>query len=129
MKQIHPDILNLDPVDPPAGVEKMPSGEILDLEEITKAAGMKWIITGTFGVTYLIIPGSRDLVERGEGYRIFGISEENLPQDSKGRSREIIRRLAYGFHDYAAREVAARYHRDLKRELDADWTRKPKLNH
>lgn len=125
MKCLHPDILDLDPVDSPRKVDCMPEGEAVDFDELVKAAGMRNLVTGKIGVTYSIIPGERDLFERGEGYRIFGVGEDNLPKDPRDRAREIIRRLAYGFHDYASREVAGRYHRDLKRKLEAGQGQHP----
>ena len=103
----------------------MPDGEAINFAELVQAAGMRNVVTGNIGVTYTIIPGKRDLFERGEGYRIFGVGEGNLPNEPRDRAREIIGRLAYGFHDYAAREIAGRYHRDLKRELEAGQGQQP----
>ncbi|QFT99996.1 hypothetical protein FIU85_21930 (plasmid) [Roseovarius sp. THAF8] len=108
-------------------VDCMPDGEEIDFANTVEAAGMRNVVTGNIGVRYTIIPGERDLFERGEGCRILGIGDDNLPTDPRDRACEVIRRLAYGFHDYAAREVAGRYHRDLKRELEAGQGQQPNV--
>jgi DNA-binding transcriptional ArsR family regulator len=51
------------------------------------------------------------------GGAIYCLAGTTLPAEREAQARELLRRLAYGFNDYAAREVVARYHRDRKREV------------
>ncbi|MCY4152034.1 MAG: hypothetical protein OXE94_07340 [Aestuariivita sp.] len=114
MTGIHPDILDLAPILPPRRVDHLPEGDILDLEDITRQARMLFVVTPMNNTEIRRIAGNRDLLVTDQGYKGYGIARDRLPEDSYERAREIIRRLAYGFHDWAAREIAARYHRDLK---------------
>jgi hypothetical protein len=41
------------------------------------------------------------------GGAIYCLAGTTLPAEPKARARELLRRLAYGFNDYAAREVVA----------------------
>jgi hypothetical protein len=116
MTSIHPDILSLDPIPMPKPVLKAPEGETLDLEEVTRLAGMKYVVSNPGGFSIRLVPGNRDLIERRPGFRVYAIGRDGIPEDPRAGSREILRRLAYAFHDWAAREIVARYHRDLKRD-------------
>jgi len=51
------------------------------------------------------------------GYNAYGIARERVPEDPDEQARKILRRLAYGFHDWVARKIADRYHHDLKQQL------------
>ncbi|MBY3314670.1 hypothetical protein [Rhizobium laguerreae] len=44
------------------------------------------------------------------------VSVRDVSEDVEGY-REVVRRLAYGFNDYAALEVAERHNRDCEREI------------
>jgi len=76
---------------------------------------MKNVVTLMFKPDIRICEGAIDYKVPAPGRTIYCIGENNLPSDRFNRAREILRRLAYGFHNYAAREVVARFHRDLKR--------------
>ncbi|MFX4299973.1 MarR family transcriptional regulator [Pseudosulfitobacter pseudonitzschiae] len=113
---VNHEILSLDPVPSPKPVMIMVEGEDIEFKVIVENSGMKNVVTTQDGFKIRIIPGDRDLLERGIGYRLYGIASDFLPKNEMDRCREILRRLSYGFHDWAAREVTSRYHRDLKRD-------------
>lgn len=77
---------------------------------------MKNVVSGKDGTRIHLIDGDKDLIVCKPGMRLYGISKQNLSAEPRERAREILRRLAYGFHDWAAREIVGRYHRDLKAE-------------
>jgi DNA-binding transcriptional ArsR family regulator len=60
--------------------------------------------------------GPQDFRVPTPGGAVYCLAGTTLPAEREARARELLRRLAYGFNDYAAREVVARYHRDQKRE-------------
>jgi DNA-binding transcriptional ArsR family regulator len=107
-------VLDLAPVMPPSlGTE--PAGRRVTFDELVRDAGMHNVVTMPYLPDIRVHGGSRDFRVPGPGGSVYCISGTRLPADPHGRAREILRRLAYGFNDYAAREVVARHHRDLKR--------------
>lgn len=121
---LNPDILSLEPVKPPRPVRVFDTSELITLPWLAETAGMKNVVSGKDGTRIYLIDGDRDLIVSKPGMRLYGISKKNLSAEPRERAREILRRLAYGFHDWAAREIVGRYHRDLKaeshREREAD---------
>jgi DNA-binding MarR family transcriptional regulator len=111
---ISPDILDLSPVVPPL-YGKEPRGRSVPFGDIVRAAGMRNVVTLPNLPDIRIHEGAHDFLVPRIGGAVYCVSEGGLPSDNRARSREILRRLAYGFFDYAARETVARYHRDLKR--------------
>jgi len=115
---LHPDILDLSPIDPPRH-EKEPQGRQVAFNDVVSAAGMLNVVTLPTPPDIRLHDGTGDFLVPRLGCPVYCISEAELPTGSRERSREIMRRLAYGFFDYAAREIVARYHRDLKRSTAA----------
>lgn len=113
---LSPEILSLDPVRPPRPVRAFDTSELISLSCLAEAAGMRNVVSGKDGTRIHLINGDRDLIVSKLGMRLYGISKKNLSAEPRERAREILRRLAYGFHDWAAREIVGRYHRDLKTE-------------
>ena len=113
---LSPDILSLEPVRPPKPVRVFDTSEMISLPSLTEAAGMKNVVSGKDGTRIFLIDSDTDLIISKPGMRLYGISRRNLPSEPRERAREVLRRLAYGFHDWAAREIVGRYHRDLKAE-------------
>jgi DNA-binding MarR family transcriptional regulator len=111
---IHPDILDLAPVPPPSYAQQ-PLGRLVAFDDVVRAAGMRNVVTLSNPPDIRIHDGLEDLRVPRIGGPIYCISGLRLPFEERARAREILRRLAYGFFDYAAREIVARYHRDLKR--------------
>jgi DNA-binding MarR family transcriptional regulator len=111
---ISPDILDLSPVAPPL-YGKEPRGRSVPFGDIVRAAGMRNVVTLPNLPDIRIHEGAHDFLVPRIGGAVYCVSEGGLPSANRERSREILRRLAYGFFDYAARETVARYHRDLKR--------------
>lgn len=93
------------------------TSEPVALSRIAEEAGMRNVVSGRDGTRVFLIDSDRDQVISKLGMRFLGVSKRGLPEDPRDRAREVLRRLAYGFHDWAAREIVGRYHRDLKREV------------
>jgi DNA-binding transcriptional ArsR family regulator len=111
---ISPGVLDLSPVPPPL-YRKEPQGRRVMFDDIVRVAGMRNVVTLPALPDVRIHEGAHDFTVPRIGGAVYCVSEVGLPSDSRARSREILRRLAYGFFNYAAREIVARYHRDLKR--------------
>lgn len=111
---MHPDILDLAPVPPPAYAREA-LGRAVAFDDVVRAAGMRNVVTLSNPLDIRIHGGLEDLRVPRIGGAIYCLSGPRLPFEPRAKAREVLRRLAYGFFDYAAREVVARYHRDLKR--------------
>ncbi|MBB4064032.1 hypothetical protein [Gellertiella hungarica] len=106
--------LDVSPIPPPRLIAH-PIGEPVDFFDVARDAGMKIVVSLHSPPDIRIFAGSGDFKAVRPGLVSYCIGEDNLPAEGRERSREIMRRLAYSFHDWAAREIVARYHRDLKR--------------
>lgn len=106
----------MSPVPPPA-VKREPVGRQIDFDQIVRDAGMRNVVTTPHPLSLLVHGGSRDFRVPAPGGAAYCVAGTTLPAERYNRAREILRRLAYGFNDYGAREVVARYHRDLKRAV------------
>jgi DNA-binding MarR family transcriptional regulator len=111
---MHSEILDLAPVLPPT-YRTVPAGIQIAFDELVRTAGMRNVVTLQFPPEIRLHDGFEDFVVPRPGRPTYCVSTVRLPFDQRARSREVLRRLAYGFFDYAAREIVARYHRDLKR--------------
>lgn len=113
-------ILDLSPLPAPR-LSKTPQGERVDLEEIAHQAGMRYVISTPVKPDIRIYPGDFDFKVPRPGRAIYCIGENSLPPrtDRSAWAREVMRHLAYVFHDWAAREIVSRYHRDVKRLQEA----------
>jgi DNA-binding transcriptional ArsR family regulator len=114
---LNPDILSLEPVRAPRPVRAFDTSDPVAISRVAETAGMRNVVSGNDGTRIFLIDSDRDQVISKPGMRLLGVSKRGLPDDPCERAREILRRLAYGFHDWAAREIVGRYHRDLKREI------------
>jgi DNA-binding MarR family transcriptional regulator len=114
-------VLDLSPV-PPPHYAREPKGRPLAFDDIVRDAGMRNVVTLSNPPDIRIHGGEKDFKVPGIGGPTYCISGVRLPVSPQERAREILRRLAYGFFDYAAREVVGRYHRDLKRTGPASET-------
>ncbi len=103
-------------MDPPKPVARRPDGPDIHPETITQAAQMLCGVTPLQNTVIRLISGRRDLMVSQNGYNAYGIAREMVPEDPDEQAREIRRRLAYGFHDWVVREIAGRYHHDLKQQ-------------
>lgn len=112
---LDPEILDLSPVYPPY-LRSEPAGVKIDFDEVISDAEMLNVVTADVLPDVRIHSGKDDFIVIAPGHIINCVAASNLPEGRKARAREIIRRLAYGFHDFSAREVAKRYHSDLKRK-------------
>lgn len=117
--------LSPDPI-PAPGVKAVPVGRRIDFFNLVHKARMKNVVSTFDPPDIRIHAGNRDFKAVKPGKQIYCIAEDNL-KGLRGEelAREIMRRLAYAFHDWAAREVVARYHRDLKRKAVAVQRRPP----
>lgn len=107
-------ILDLSPVQPPS-VKAEARGRPCDFWQIIKDAEMPSVVSTNSPPDIRIHSGSADFKVPSPGKVVFCLAGPSLPTGKRERAREILRRLAYGFHDWAARETVARYHRDIKR--------------
>lgn len=125
---IDPRILNPDPVSPPI-LKSEPAGRPFDFFKIVEDAGMRNVVSTSSPPDIRIHAGETDFKVPRPGRVVYCLAGPNLPLDRQGRAREVLRRLAYGYHDWAAREVVGRYHRDIKRRqaATASVSGKPKF--
>lgn len=115
MNALDSEILDISPIFPPKVRKTAPEGRKISLADVCVEAGMKYVVSNNTGDEIRIISGQEDIRVPSPGKSIFCIAvDESLSQ--KAFAREVMRRLAYGFHDWAAREIVGRYHRDLKRQ-------------
>jgi DNA-binding MarR family transcriptional regulator len=108
--------LEISPVHPPA-LGRSPAGRGISFEEIVRSAGMRNVVTLSHPLDIRLHGGPLDFKVPTPGGATYCLAGTTLPAEREARARELLRRLAYGFNDYAAREVVARYHRDLKRRV------------
>lgn len=113
---IHLGILDPSPV-PAPGLAREPVGRPLDFKLVVRQAGMTDVVSTHAPPSITVHAGERDLRVPIPGRNIYCIAGATLPVDATARAREIMRRLAYGFLDWGARETVSRYHRDLKRPI------------
>lgn len=111
---ILPGTLDPSPVPPPR-VARTPQGRRLDFAAIVAEAGMPDVVSTHSPPMIRVHGGEHDFKVPRAGGATYCIGGATLPVDRTARAREIMRRLAYGFLDWAARETVARYHRDLRR--------------
>lgn len=111
-----PGVLDLSPVLPPKPVREL-EGSVVAYEDIIRDSGFTNVVSVPWYPEIRL--HTRDLFDYvaprhgNKGYALSLLL--NQKQDRTESAREILRRLAYGCHDYIAREIVARYHRDLKR--------------
>lgn len=108
------EVLNISPIDPPRLCVE-PKGIKIDFKQVVADAEMQNVATAYNSPDVRIHDADFDFKVVQPGVIINCISVSFLPTEKKARAREIIRRLAYSFHDFSAREVAANYHRELKK--------------
>jgi DNA-binding transcriptional ArsR family regulator len=102
------------PIAPPL-VRSKPKGRPVFFEDLLATAGMRNVLTLPRTPEICLHGGAYDFKVPASKGPIYCISGATLPADPYRRAREVMRRLAYGFNDYAAREVVSRYHRDIIR--------------
>lgn len=107
-------MLDPSPVSPP-GLARSPFGKLIGFDELVRLAGMPEVVSTNAPPLVTVHAGERDFKVPSPGRPIYCIGGATLPVPPPERAREIMRRLAYGYLDWAARETVARYHRDLKR--------------
>lgn len=120
------EYLSADPIPSPA-IRATPEGGRLDFDEVVRQSGMRNVVSTYDPPEIRLHRGPRDFKAVSPGRVVYCIAEVNLPQKPQDRAREVLRRLAYGFHDWAAREIVARFHRDIKRHLLEATARQPRL--
>jgi DNA-binding transcriptional ArsR family regulator len=102
---------------PPSEVRCVPSGEQVDFGALCRKAGMKCIVSANNLPDVRIHSGSVDFKAVAPGKAIFCLSTSLLSGNIQEKARQILFKLAYQFHDWAAREVVAAYRRDEKRRI------------
>jgi DNA-binding transcriptional ArsR family regulator len=115
--------LDLSPV-PAPGVRQFAAGVPEEFTTIVTDAALKNVVSMNTWPDIRIHGGRQDFKVVSPGKVIYCIAGPLLPSGKEARAREILRRLAYGYHDWAAREVVARYHRDLKRPAEIPQSNK-----
>lgn len=84
------------------------------------------VVSGETGIEIRSIEGDRDIKVPSPGQSILCLAISHLNLSEAEFAREALRRLAYGFHDWSAREIVGRYHRDLKRNAKPITSTSPK---
>lgn len=110
------EFLSMEPVPQPRLVKK-PFGQKFDYETLIEMSGMQNVVSmPRYPEVWLHEADECDYLSPRHGRPAYSLSLlKNAAEDEVGMARELLRRLAYGFHDYAAREIVARYHRDVRR--------------
>jgi hypothetical protein len=108
--------LSIEPIPAPA-VKETPDGVRCDFFDLVRQSGMRNVVSTNDPPDIRVFNGFRDFKAVRPGRIVYCLADRNLPDETRDRAREIMRRLAYGFHDWAAREIVARYHRDVKQAL------------
>jgi hypothetical protein len=110
------DFLSLEPVPQPRLV-KEPFGHSLAYEALVDMSGLQNVVSmPRFPEVWLHEEDEFDYLSPRHGNPAYSLSLLKNPSDDDTlMARELLRRLAYGFHDYAAREIVARFHRDVRR--------------
>ena len=111
---IVPGTLDPSPVPPPR-LARSPQGRPLDFATVVAEAGMPDVVSTHSPPSIRVHGGEHDFKVPHAAGATYCIGGATLPRDPVARAREVMRRLAYGFLDWAARETVARYHRDLRR--------------
>jgi hypothetical protein len=103
-----------------------PAGAALAYLDVLKDAAMRSFAPGRTGVPDLRVhAGDVDFAVPTLAGRptIYCIAGATLPKEPRDRAREIVRRLAYGFHHDLSRRAAAGYHGAIKDALGiARWS-------
>jgi hypothetical protein len=107
-------ILDLSPIEPPR-LGTQPAGNREDFVQLLSDGGLPNVVSTNSWPHVRVHGGPFDFKVVTPGQVIYCVAGSKLPADTTARALEIVRRLAYGFHDWAAREVVSRYHRDMKR--------------
>lgn len=107
--------LDISPISQPR-VRKQIKGKKVDFFDIVRQADMKNVVTTHKNIRIYLHDEKEDFKVPFPGYTVYCLSKYLLPLDEPMKSREIMRKLAYAYHDWAAREIVARYHRDVRRE-------------
>jgi hypothetical protein len=115
--------LSVDLIAAPA-VREDAAGVRWDFWDLVRQSGMRNVISTNDPPEIRIYSGDRDFKAVRPGRVIYCVADVGLPFDKRDRAREVLRRLAYGFHDWAAREIVSRYHRDVRRALSGEATQK-----
>ncbi|MFJ7439652.1 MarR family transcriptional regulator [Methylorubrum thiocyanatum] len=112
-------ILDPSPVPAPA-LARTPAGKPMVFGELVRLARMPDVVSTNTPPIIMVHAGERDFKVPVPGRPIYCIAGATLPILPEARAREIMRRLAYGYLDWAARETVSRYHRDLKRSTNVE---------
>lgn len=107
------EFLNTAPLPAPS-VRLQPEGKKVSFDTLVSAADMRNVLTLPNPPDVRIHAGATDFKAPRPGATAYCIAGSTLPASPRERAREILRRLAYEFGEYASREVVARYHRDIK---------------
>lgn len=107
-------VLDVAPVPPPK-IARSAVGKVVSFASVVADARMPDVVSTHSPPQIRIHAGEGDLRVPRAGSPIYCIGGATLPMEREARAKEIMRRLAYGFLDWAARETVGRYHRDLKR--------------
>jgi len=111
-----PESMDTSPIRPPV-VGRTPEGKAIPFDLLVREAGMSNVVTLPSMPDVRLHAGTRDFYVPSPSGRIYCVSGISLPSDPANRAREVLRRLAYGFNEYASREIVGRHHRDLARRV------------
>lgn len=107
-------VLDVAPIPPPR-IVRIAVGKPVSFASVIADARMPDVVTTHSPPQIRVHAGQNDLRVPRAGSPVYCIGGATLPMEREARAKEIMRRLAYGFLDWAARETVGRYHRDLKR--------------
>ena len=110
------EAMDTSPIRPPV-VRRTPEGKAIPFDLLVREAGMPNVVTLPSMPDIRLHAGMQDFYVPSLAGRIYCVSGVSLPSDPVSRAREVLRRLAYGFNEYASREVVGRHHRDLVRRV------------
>jgi DNA-binding transcriptional ArsR family regulator len=102
---------------PPPQIKSVPAGEPAPFDALCKKAGMRMVVSAKRLPDVRIHGGAFDFKAVAPGKVAYCIGLPLLGGTINSMAREIILKLAYQFHDWAAREVVAADKRALMRAI------------
>jgi len=93
-----------------------PMGRAVSLAELCRAAGVPMVVSSATPPNIRLHDETNDFKAVSPGVVFYCLGTPGLPDDPQGRALLILQKLAYQFHDWAAREVLSAYNRAQRRQ-------------
>lgn len=95
-----------------------PMGRAITLVELCKTAGIPMAVSSATPPNIRLHDEASDFKAVSPGVVFYCLGTPGLPDDPRERASLILQKLAYQFHDWAAREVLSAYNRAQRRIVE-----------